>query len=214
MAVNIRGKDYEMVHERLIAIHEDNEYVSVYTEIAEETEAYITFQAQIEVVKDDRTMTYLGHAREYFEFKDKRNVNFANALENCETSAIGRALSSAGYCGSGFASKEEKDRVEPKTKARASQLEDKSADRKIDKKESLQVVADSSAVESAKEIVSYCKEMNVGIGRVKELAAKIFDWDDDQVRANQSRGLHQFLDVAQMQELKSQIEVNVKELAS
>lgn len=53
-----------------------------------------------------------GHAEERVDSNPKR-VNFASALENCETSAIGRALANAGYATKGKRpSREEMAKVE------------------------------------------------------------------------------------------------------
>ena len=53
----------------------------------------------------------------YFELGDKRNINTTSALENAETSAIGRALSSLGLAGGEYASANEMDAVARKTNA-------------------------------------------------------------------------------------------------
>ena len=71
--------------------------------------------------KDGRTVG-AGMAEEirgqgYFELGDKRNINTTSALENAETSAIGRALSSLGLAGGEYASANEMDAVARKTKA-------------------------------------------------------------------------------------------------
>ena len=71
--------------------------------------------------KDGRTVG-AGMAEEirgqgYFELGDKRNINTTSALENAETSAIGRALSSLGLAGGEYASANEMDAVVRKTKA-------------------------------------------------------------------------------------------------
>ena len=47
---------------------------------------------------------FTGHA---FERENAGYINKTSHVENCETSAIGRALASAGYAGSEFASAEE-----------------------------------------------------------------------------------------------------------
>ena len=47
---------------------------------------------------------YTGHAEEVY---DSSMINKTSALENCETSAIGRALASAGFGGTEFASADE-----------------------------------------------------------------------------------------------------------
>ena len=71
--------------------------------------------------KDGRTVG-AGMAEEirgqgYFELGDKRNINTTSALENAETSAIGRALSSLGLAGGEYASANEMDAVVRKTAA-------------------------------------------------------------------------------------------------
>ena len=51
------------------------------------------------------------------EIRGQGNVNKTSALENCETSAIGRALASLGLAGGEYASSNELDAVERKTQA-------------------------------------------------------------------------------------------------
>ena len=55
----------------------------------------------------------------YFELGDKRNINTTSALENCETSAVGRALASIGLAGGEYASANEIDGVGRKREAQA-----------------------------------------------------------------------------------------------
>ena len=51
----------------------------------------------------------------HFQLGDKRNINTTSALENAETSAIGRALASLGLAGGEYASANEMDAVVRKT---------------------------------------------------------------------------------------------------
>jgi hypothetical protein len=51
------------------------------------------------------------------EIRGQGNVNKTSALENCETSAVGRALASIGLSGGEYASANEMDGVERKTQA-------------------------------------------------------------------------------------------------
>jgi len=53
------------------------------------------------------------------EIRGQGHVNTTSALENCETSAVGRALSSIGLSGGEYASANELDAVERKTEAMA-----------------------------------------------------------------------------------------------
>ena len=97
MPVKIKGNEYSTVAERLNAIHDDYDYVSINTEIVDEIQEHISIKAVVRVHGDNFEQTYSGYAREYFEFRNKNSVNYAFALENAETSAVGRALASAGY---------------------------------------------------------------------------------------------------------------------
>lgn len=54
------------------------------------------------------------------EIRGQGNVNKTSALENCETSAVGRALASIGLSGGEYASANEMDGVERKTQAQES----------------------------------------------------------------------------------------------
>ena len=53
------------------------------------------------------------------EIRGQGHVNTTSALENCETSAVGRALASIGLAGGEYASKNEMDGVERKAEAMA-----------------------------------------------------------------------------------------------
>ena len=87
MPVKIKGNEYSTVAERLNAIHDDYDYVSINTKIVDEIQEHISIKAVVRVHGDNFEQTYSGHAREYFEFRNKNSVNYAFALENAETSA-------------------------------------------------------------------------------------------------------------------------------
>ena len=124
--VLIKGGYYLKVSGRVLEIHAKYpDGVSITTEILDETESYITVKAVVEVNNGNSVSRTSGHAREYFEFENKNHINFASALENAETSAIGRAIGTGGVGlieGSGFASAFEMERIEARTKARESQI--------------------------------------------------------------------------------------------
>ena len=121
MPVKIKGSEYTTVAERLNAIHEEeSSKLTILTEILFEDDIGITMKATVKISGDD-PQQFEGHARELYS-SNKNEVNFAFALENCETSAIGRALASAGYAGKKFSSAEEMKSIERKTKAREEQL--------------------------------------------------------------------------------------------
>ena len=96
--ISIRGKQYVTVAERLRQLHltvtNDNPGPSIDTKIVyAEGGVYIVKATVIpDVTQPDCFFT--GHAK---EDESKGQINGTSALENCETSAIGRALGNAGF---------------------------------------------------------------------------------------------------------------------
>lgn len=99
-------KNYKMVHERIIDFNNDHKNGSIKTEITIDKEwnnsitkkqctCYIV-EARVYPDADQENRYFSGHA---YETDDDGFINRKNALENCETSAVGRALSMAGYIG-------------------------------------------------------------------------------------------------------------------
>ena len=96
MAFNIN--DYETVEVRLgkfIAEHVD---FRIYTELLESSPSRFIVRASIYRTELDAYPWATGLA---YEMVTDRGVNQTSALENCETSAIGRALANAGYAAKG-----------------------------------------------------------------------------------------------------------------
>jgi hypothetical protein len=100
--VNIKGKDYMTVALRVQKFREAHPTWSITTHIEDRTEDYVVMAAEIRN-EDDRLIA-TGHAE---EFRKSSQINGTSALENCETSAIGRALAVAGFGGTEFASANE-----------------------------------------------------------------------------------------------------------
>ncbi len=101
MPVNIKGKEYKTVAERLVELaeHTEGKY-SLKTHIIGDVTETVLIRATLELERG----TFVGHA---YEKEDAGYINKTSHVENCETSAIGRALASAGYAGSEFASADE-----------------------------------------------------------------------------------------------------------
>lgn len=101
MPIKIHGKEYFTVAERVDMVHKDNtDLLSVETEI-------VTYEGGLVVIKATVTTergTFTGHA---YEIETASGINKTSALENCETSAVGRALAFAGYAGTEIASANE-----------------------------------------------------------------------------------------------------------
>lgn len=101
MSVNIHGKEYKTVAERVGEIHKATKgMVTITTEIISNDDVEVIMKATIHT--DDQL--YTGHALERY---GSTMINKTSALENCETSAIGRALAAAGYAGTEYASADE-----------------------------------------------------------------------------------------------------------
>lgn len=91
--VDIKGKQYVMVNERLKAFREEHKGYGLLTEIIELSAESCTMQAKI--VDEAGRVVAMGTAREEREDKSSM-VNRTSFVENCETSAWGRALGNFG----------------------------------------------------------------------------------------------------------------------
>ena len=100
--VNIRGKEYKTVALRVSEFYEAHDQFSIITEIVLNNDVLVVMKASI-VDISGRVMA-TGHAE---EFRGSNNINRTSALENAETSAIGRCLAAFGMGGTEFASANE-----------------------------------------------------------------------------------------------------------
>jgi hypothetical protein len=100
--VNIRGKEYMTVALRVQNFREVHPDWSIVTQIVHRDENEVVMVAAI--LDEQNRMIATGHAEEK---RKASQINSTSALENCETSAIGRALAGAGFGGSEFASANE-----------------------------------------------------------------------------------------------------------
>ena len=89
--INIKGKNYVEVNERLKYFRKNYPNFSLETEILQCTDAHCVFKASI---KDElgRVISN-GHAH---EVQNASYINKTSFVENCETSAWGRALANFG----------------------------------------------------------------------------------------------------------------------
>ena len=91
-------EDYETVEERLIKFWKEHPDGRISTEIIEHTLQRFIVKAAIYRTEVDAHPWTTGFAEETVS---TRGVNSTSALENCETSAIGRALANANYASKG-----------------------------------------------------------------------------------------------------------------
>jgi len=91
-------EDYETVEERLTKFWKEHPDGRISTEIVEHTLQRFIVKASIYRTEVDAHPWTTGFAEETVS---TRGVNSTSALENCETSAIGRALANANYATKG-----------------------------------------------------------------------------------------------------------------
>jgi hypothetical protein len=100
--VNIHGKQYQTVALRVTIFRERYPEHSLITEILHRDDKCVVVQARIADTTGRVIAT--GHSEEY---RQSSTINKTSALENCETSAIGRALAGLGFGGTEFATADE-----------------------------------------------------------------------------------------------------------
>ena len=110
-------EDYETVEERLIKFWKEHPDGRIDTKLVDASATRFIVQAYIYRTEVDQYPWAAGLAEETIS---GRGVNATSALENCETSAIGRALASAGYATKGKRpSREEMAKVQEQSKVKA-----------------------------------------------------------------------------------------------
>jgi hypothetical protein len=101
--------DYQPVEDRLILFWKDHPDGQIHTKLLDHSSTRFIVEASIFRTEADARPWTTGLAEETVQ---GRGVNATSALENCETSAIGRALANAGYATKGKrASREEMNKV-------------------------------------------------------------------------------------------------------
>lgn len=153
-------EDYETVEERLAKFWKEHPDGRIYTTLIEHTLQRFIVQAAIYRTEVDAHPWTTGYAEETVS---TRGVNSTSALENCETSAIGRALANAGYASKGKRpSREEMSKVKAaEPKPFAEKLADKITMPVEDDPWSTKAVAEapmaSDAVDLVKEVLGGVK---------------------------------------------------------
>jgi len=122
--VDIHGKEYKTVAYRTNEVRQQytiKDGWGIETTMLMNDETKVIMKASL--VDPNGKVVGSGHAEEY---RTATRINKTSALENAETSAIGRALAAAGYAGTEFASADEL------ANALLNQKEDKTVNKAID----------------------------------------------------------------------------------
>ena len=86
--IDIKGKDYVQVHERVMEFHKQYKNGKIETDVIEMTDRFITrTKVTPDIENPERYFTGIAYEKEGASF-----INKTSALENCETSSVGRAL--------------------------------------------------------------------------------------------------------------------------
>ena len=108
MPISLHGKEYFTVPERMALLKEEigiANYSMDSTILHHDSERVIV-KVELIIDHEDKKQSYAGHAEELRDGKSNP-INRTSALENAETSALGRALAAAGWAGTEMASAEE-----------------------------------------------------------------------------------------------------------
>lgn len=101
--VDIHGKEYKTVAKRVDEFRKEHKQeIGIQTNLVSIDERTVVIKA--EIINKEGFVIATGYAEEN---RQSSNINKTSALENCETSAIGRALANFGLAGGEYASIDE-----------------------------------------------------------------------------------------------------------
>jgi len=93
-AIDIKGKKYVLVKDRIIAFNEEYKNGMIRTHLLSEPDAdMVVMKAQVIPDIEDKDRFFVGHSQAKW---GEGAVNKTAAMENAETSAVGRALAMMG----------------------------------------------------------------------------------------------------------------------
>jgi len=98
-SVDIKGKDYVEVNERIKAFRMLYPTGSIQTEMISNIDGVCIFKAIVGYYNEDATILKILGTGTAYERENSTFINKTSYIENCETSAVGRAL---GMCGIGI----------------------------------------------------------------------------------------------------------------
>ena len=93
---NIKGKEYAEVNQRIKAFRMVYPEGTIYTEMISNEDGVCVFKAKVYANGDKVVNSLLGTGHAY-EKDSSSFINKTSYIENCETSAVGRALGMAGF---------------------------------------------------------------------------------------------------------------------
>lgn len=154
--VTIRGKEYTTVAKRVSDFREACPEYSIVTMILHRDDAVVLMRAEISDGVGRILAT--GHAEEW---RKSSEINRTSAIENAETSAIGRALAALGFGGTEFASANEIDTAKRKESVESPYQGHTASQANHDEFAALPDEAQTALRECAMEVIALCNEGNI-----------------------------------------------------
>lgn len=96
ITTSIKGKDYAEVNQRIKAFRMVYPDGFITTELKSDADGVCIFSARVGYYNEEGTAILLGTGTAY-EKENSTFINKTSYIENCETSAVGRALGMAGF---------------------------------------------------------------------------------------------------------------------
>ncbi len=165
--VNIRGKEYMTVALRVQQFREKHPLWAIETHVEDRTEEYVVMRCEIS--NEEGRILATGHAE---EFRKSSQINSTSALENAETSCIGRALAALGFGGSEFAS--------------ANEVQNAVAQQKPQAQPAQQAYFSRGSIDQALEAISKAQSMII-LKTVYEAATRAFKDPEDLVKITEAK---------------------------
>lgn len=153
--INIRGNAYVTVNERVKAFRAAHPNYSLLTDCLSSSPDECLFKASI--LDEEGRVIATGHAH---EMRSSSNVNKTSYIENCETSAIGRALGAFGIgIDESYASADEVSRAIQQQAVKTAQAKEPTVDEKI----LLKYTEEIRRINNIEELTDYYKLLPGGL---------------------------------------------------
>ena len=175
--IQIKGKDYIEVNERIKEFHNLYPNGSITTDLIEMTDRFITKTTVIPDAKNpDRKFTGIAY--------EKEDSNKTSALENCETSSVGRALgmlgigidtSVASYDEVANSIEQQKSPTAPKVNLKDQEVPNPEFEKALDNLDGISMDDGSAYDWDGSEVVGFKSGKNVGKA-YKELDFPALEW--------------------------------------
>ena len=177
-ATDIKGKDYAEVNRRVKAFRQVHPNGTITTEIVSLQDGVVLMKATI--LDDDQRLIATGLA---YEKENSTFINKTSFIENCETSAVGRAL---GMCGFGIdvsiASKEEVENAQANQTKGVKKVKEETAKAQSETKQTKMSEETSKVIFNLEETLKSWLVKKFKLESLGELSEEQAQWFIDQMK--------------------------------